>query len=62
VPANFALAVLIGRSLAWCAHPYAAWRAHSTRGRLVVLFAYVAASYAVVLGTLFALFTLDGTR
>jgi hypothetical protein len=53
VPANRPpLAVLFGRSLALCAHPYAAWRTCSIRGRLVVLFAYVAASYAVVLGVL----------
>jgi hypothetical protein len=49
------LAVLIGRSLALCAHPYAAWRTYSTRGRLAVLCAYVAASYAVMLGALFVL-------
>jgi len=52
--------VLIGRSLALCAHPYAAWRTYSTRGRLAVLCAYVAASYAVMLGALFVL--LDGAR
>jgi hypothetical protein len=45
--------VLIGRSLAMCAHPYAAWRAHSTRGRLLVVLTYLAASYAVMLGILF---------
>jgi hypothetical protein len=35
-----------------CAHPYAAWRAHSTAGRLLVLFTYLAASYAVILTAL----------
>jgi hypothetical protein len=61
VPANrLSVAVLIGRSLALCAHPYAAWRTYSTRGRLAVLCAYVAASYAVMLGALFVL--LDGAR
>ena len=46
------LEVLIGRSLAMCAHPYAAWRLHSTKGRALVLVAYMAASYVIVLGAL----------
>jgi hypothetical protein len=49
---NARLEVLVGRSLAMCAHPYAAWRAHSTRGRLLVLFTYLAASYALILSAL----------
>ena len=44
--------VLLGRSLAMCVHPYAAWRTHSMRGRLLILLTYVAASYAVMLGML----------
>jgi len=52
--------VLFGRSLALCAHPYATWRIYSTRGRLIVLCAYVAASYAAMLGALFVL--MDGAR
>ena len=44
--------VLLGRSLAMCAHPYAAWRTHSTAGRLFILLTYAAASYAVMLGVL----------
>jgi hypothetical protein len=44
--------VLIGRSLAMSLHPYAAWRTHSTAARLFILFAYAAASYAVMLGVL----------
>jgi hypothetical protein len=44
--------VLLGRSLAMCAHPYAAWRTHSTAGRLFILFTYAAATYAVMLGLL----------
>jgi hypothetical protein len=56
VPANpLPVAVLIGRSLALCAHPYAAWRIYSARERLAVLCAYVVASYAVMLGALFVL-------
>jgi len=35
-----------------CVHPYAAWRTHSLRGRLFILFTYVAASYAVMLAVL----------
>ena len=36
--------VLAGRALAMCVHPYAAWRAHSSRARLFVVFAYFAAA------------------
>ena len=49
------LEILIGRSLAMCAHPYAAWQSHSIKKRMLVLFAYGAASYAIMLGTLLAL-------
>jgi len=35
-----------------CAHPYAAWRTHSTAGRLFILGTYAAAGYAVMLGVL----------
>ena len=44
--------VLVGRSLAMCVHPYAAWRSRSTRCRAFVLFAYFVGSYALVLGAL----------
>jgi hypothetical protein len=46
------LEVLLGRSLAMCAHPYAVWRSRSAKGRAVVVVAYMAASYFVVLGAL----------
>jgi hypothetical protein len=46
------LELLVGRALAMCVHPYAAWRLYSTSGRLLVLFTYVAASYAVMLAAL----------
>jgi len=46
------IAVWIGKALAMCAHPHAAWRAHSTNGRLFVLAAYALGSYLVVLGLL----------
>ena len=54
-PAN-RFEVFIGRSLAMCLHPYAAWRTHSTAARLFILFAYAAASYAVMLGVLLTSF------
>ena len=37
-----------------CFHPYAVWRAPSPAGRLLVLFTYFAASYVLVLTSLFA--------
>jgi len=46
--------ILAGRALAMCAHPYATWRARSTRSRAFVVFAYMMGSYAAVLGLLFA--------
>jgi hypothetical protein len=49
------LEILIGRSLAVCVHPYAAWQSQSVKKRMLVLFAYGAASYAVMLGTLLSL-------
>lgn len=47
--------VVIGRSLALCVHPYAAWRARSIGARLFVVLAYLTASYAVTLAALLAL-------
>ena len=44
--------VLVGRSLAICAHPYAAWRSRSANRRLVLLFAYFMASYLLVFSLL----------
>jgi hypothetical protein len=41
--------VLIGRSLALCVHPYAAWRSQSATTRVFVFTAYLTASYALVL-------------
>ncbi len=49
------LEVLIGRTLAMCAHPYAAWRLQSAKGRALVLCAYAATSYVIVLGALLVL-------
>jgi hypothetical protein len=44
----------LGRSLALCAHPAAAWR-RSRRGRALVLGAYFGAAYVTVLMTLLVL-------
>ena len=49
------LEILIGRSLAMCVHPYAAWRSHSTKARLLVFVAYGAASYVIMLSALMSL-------
>jgi hypothetical protein len=44
--------VLLGRTLACCAHPYAAWRGMSASGRFVLIAAYAGASYVAVLALL----------
>jgi hypothetical protein len=44
--------LLIGRGLAFCAHPLAAWRVLSTPGRAFVVTAYACAGYVAVLGVL----------
>jgi len=48
------LEILVGRALAMCVHPFAAWRARSSKGRIFVIVAYAVGSYGVVLGLLFA--------
>lgn len=40
---------IIGRTLAYCMHPAAAWRIVSLRGRAAILGAYAAAGYIGVL-------------
>jgi hypothetical protein len=47
--------ILLGRSLALCAHPAIAWRVVSRRGRAVILGAYFGVGYAAVLATLLVL-------
>jgi len=47
-----AIEILIGRSLAFCAHPWAAWRRLGPRGRLLLVAAYFGASYTSVLAVL----------
>jgi hypothetical protein len=44
--------LLIGRGLACCAHPAAAWRRLRPTGRALLLGAYAAGSYVTVLAAL----------
>jgi hypothetical protein len=55
LPTFASLPTLAGRSLAMCVHPYAAWRVHSKRVRALVVVAYAAAGYALMLGVLMSL-------
>jgi hypothetical protein len=41
--------VAIGRGLAWFAHPHLSWRRLTARGRVMLVAAYVSASYVTVL-------------
>jgi predicted phosphoribosyltransferase len=41
--------VAIGRGLAWCAHPHLSWGRLTARGRVMLVAAYVSASYVTVL-------------
>jgi hypothetical protein len=47
--------IVIGRSLALCVHPYAAWRVRSKSRRAFILFAYAAVGYAITLSVMLAL-------
>jgi len=47
--------VLIGRSLAMCVHPQAAWRLNSAAARWLLVLAYGITGYGIVLGALFSL-------
>ena len=47
------LDLFIGRALAWCVHPAAAWQRLPARGRVLLVAAYVGASYTTVLTLLF---------
>ena len=44
--------VLVGRSLAFCVHPFAAWPRLDLRGRALLVGAYAAFGYATVLAAL----------
>ena len=47
-PSSSKLEILIGRSLAACAHPEAAWRL-GVRRRIPILLGYFLAGYALIL-------------
>jgi len=47
------LDIMLGRALALCVHPYAAWRLLSASGRSLMLAAYAAFGY--VMGTVILL-------
>jgi hypothetical protein len=44
--------IAIGRLLACCAHPVASWRRLPAYGRVVLVAAYVSASYVTVMAAL----------
>jgi hypothetical protein len=47
-----AVEILIGRSLAFCLHPSAAWRRLPATGRVLLVAAYFSGSYVTVLALL----------
>jgi hypothetical protein len=47
------LEIVIGRAMACCAHPSASWRRLPASGRVLLVAAYVSASYVTVLLLLF---------
>jgi hypothetical protein len=44
--------IVIGRSLAFCLHPRAAWPLLPTSGRLLIIAAYIVAGYVAGLAVL----------
>jgi hypothetical protein len=46
------LEAALGRWLAFCVHPYSAWRRLSRSGRLLLVSSYFGAAYVIVLGLL----------
>jgi hypothetical protein len=46
--------IVIGRTLACCVHPSAAWRRLSGSGRALIVGTYFAAAYVAVLAVLLA--------
>lgn len=46
------VAIVVGRTLAACLHPFAAWRLFSTSWRSLIVTAYAAAGYVIVLSVL----------
>jgi hypothetical protein len=53
LPLVMRLEVVVGRALAFCIHPFAAWQRLPTSGRVLLLAAYASASYVIVLSALF---------
>ena len=47
--------IILGQILAACVHPFAAWRRFSRSRRLLILGAYAATGYVIVLGLLLVL-------
>jgi hypothetical protein len=45
LPERVPIEVVLGRSLACCAHPAAAWRQLPTSGRVLLIAAYFSAGY-----------------
>jgi hypothetical protein len=56
-PAVMPIEVVVGRWLAWCSHPVAAWRVLPTSGRVLIVASYFVSSYAAVLLALLAFHT-----
>ena len=48
--------LVIGRWLAWCSHPVAAWRVLPASGRALILASYFVSSYLAVLLALITFF------
>ena len=53
LPVAMPLEIVTGRALAFCVHPLSAWHRLPTSGRVLLVAAYVSASYAIVLMALF---------
>jgi len=49
------LELVVGRAMAACAHPFAAWRVLSPSGRMIIVTAYFAAAYITILAGLIIL-------
>jgi hypothetical protein len=47
--------IILGRTVAACVHPFAAWQVFSKAWRLAVVTVFAGLSYAIVLSTLLVL-------
>ena len=52
---GYRVELMVGRTMAACAHPFAAWQVLSRSWRAVMVTTYAAASYLMVLTTLLIL-------